>query len=436
MRRAALAFAAVAGAALLASSGCFQHRNDPETRAVAGLAVDLGIADTFDVTRGNGRLWLRLMPEKGSAVECELEWSLENAAAPRVPGDQAPRPVTFHPVHAGEPAGVALFEDLAAGDYRLTTFLVSARLERKSGDPFLLSLNGDLPALAPVRLAPGDLVDLGLLTLAVAPDTRYEYRARASGGEARLAAALVGREDLAAFRRAARPLAGPPTLAGTDPAFRAGRGSAGGADRRPAPPPAPPVPPPDPGPRPISGAALGVVARVAGTLAVEARRGSGLLRVEVRRVGAGLERRAVEVGWELEERARDAVPGGPRRLKLFGLGGAAARPDEIALPLPLAPGDHEIVSVSFEGSVEIGGAPQAVAASAELGRLRSFRVRTGEIVDLGVLAVELDEPRVARATPSPSADATARAVAIGGSAPGGAALVPVARPLEVDHDER
>jgi hypothetical protein len=167
--------------------------------------------------------------------------------------------------------------------------------------------------------------------------------------------------------------------------------------------------------------------RLAPSLAAEAKDGSGLLRVEVRRVGAGSERSAVEVGWEVDAPPPGSAPDGTARpLKLFGLGAVAGRPEEIVLPLPLAPGEHELVAASLDGTLTIDGKPVRVAARADLSRLASFLVRKGESVDLGVLGVELVEPFAARARPAPAGgDATARAAALGGG------LSPVARPLEI-----
>lgn len=475
-------FLLAAGAACVAASlaGCATGRRfDPDRVAAAAIGTELSIAGASSgLAAGAGRLWVRLMPlASGEAVEAELEWTAPDGAGR----------VRFEPGRSGRPAGVAIFDALPPGTYRPSSFLVSGRFERRGGDPLQVSLAGDLDALAPIELAAGDLADLGALALAVSLDGRYEYKAVDEGGAERLRAVVRWEPRLASFRPASRPVAAPAGLAGTAQGVGAGGAAAGAADgggaraaRRAADGDAGAAAAEDTGadggrggdggPRALvpggarggtagssegrgarsgahggaagpagtgAAAALGIAATAGAPLALEATRGSGLLRIEVRPVGGGREaRRTTEVAWELEpcgpagDEAAGAAPG-HRPLRLFALAhGTADAPDAIVLPLSLPPGEHELTALAFEGSIEVEGTVQPVAAAADLSRLRAFRVRSGEHVDLGVLAVELLDRRLARAAPGPARDATARVRAAASLETRG--LVPVARPIEAE----
>jgi hypothetical protein len=403
-------FAAIPALSLFATGCLSAARNDPERRAAAALGVRLVLADATGFSGGAGRLFLRVLPSGGGeAREVDLDWFLP-PATPRLTG---PVEVRFQPGRDGLAPGVALFDDLLPGQHALSTFLVSARLERPGGEPQLFSLAGSFPALPPVAVAAGELADLGMLRLAVGLDGRFEYRARDEGAAARLAAVRAGRADLASFRDSLRPLGAAPAA----PAFAAPGGKATSppaAQRR----------------APRAAIAIGVEAVAEGLLAIEAKRGSGLLRVEVRRVGEFSERSAVEVAWELEKAvSAPALDGGGARrpLRLFASDGPGGNPGETALLLPVAPGEHELATIAFEGSVEVEGKSVPVAARADLSRFATFWVRAGEIVDLGRLALDLMDPQIARALPVPGGDPLGRIGALGRVPEG---LAPVARPIE------
>jgi hypothetical protein len=351
----------------LVAGGCglFGRRNDPETRAAIAVSVDLGLVDAASLVRGSGRLWVRLMPSAGEALERELEWTMSGPGAPAA-AEGSRLVADFRRDRAGLEPGVALFDDLAPGRYRISSSLVSARLERKGGDPVLLSLACDLQNVAPVDVAAGEVADLGRLSVSLLPGGRFDYRLAADDDPARFTRTLASRPDLAAFRPVRRASGARPA----EPAATARRARAPAAGASPSAPtsgalalsPAAPAAAPDASPEtgaapapPAGGtevsSAVGTVGtapggrarpalltgepRAGGHVTVDpaaatsplvpagdtvrgsaialglvasvgpaledATDGVGIIRLELRRLGRDAQRTIAEIGWELEE---------------------------------------------------------------------------------------------------------------------------------------
>jgi hypothetical protein len=477
-------------AALASGCGLLDSRNDPDTRGAVLVRVDLSLADAGAFERGSGRLFLRLMPGSGDAHERELPWTF-STSAPALPPGAAPgsgdaertepearregapaRAVAFLHDRGGLPPALALFDDLPGGAYRLSSFLVSLRVERREGPPLLASLSGELTSLAPVRVAPGELADAGVLAITLAPGGRYEYRALHDAGD-RAGSVLAARPDLARFRTVARPVAAreraAPVAEGearARPGPASGRvrpRNVAGEPRRPESEPAAlPAEGGAPTPEEIAAAlAAGKSAAVLGiSLAIgegfeDAEGGAGVARFELRRVGRSAHVVAIEAGFEIPSapapaaaptataaaealsRPTDAAPAGGRRAVALIAPGAAAQGTAIAAPVRLEPGEYEVTAIRASGSFTRAGAERTILAEADVGRFRTVRVASGEIVDLGALTLILEsrDRLLARYDPR-GAEARLDAVRQAGAAGPGSrpdpilqGLLPVARPI-------
>ncbi|GIW72834.1 MAG: hypothetical protein KatS3mg102_2376 [Planctomycetota bacterium] len=361
----------------------------PPGTAAAAMAVELELAGLLPAASGEGRLWLRLMPEdSGVAQECTLEWTRSPDGAVRV-----------YPVGMpGVPAGEAVFAPLHPARWRLDTFVVRGRLDAPgSGTPQLLSIAGQF-AHRPVTLVAGELRDLGRLWLRVGTDRSFVYEMGSRGAPGAL-------EQLALVPqlRGLRPVPQQPAAGAARPApaglVSGGAASAGASPREPgargaaaaggggSPPAEPPAGTPEgtaAGDAPAGGAlaappggeaVLGVRLEVQRGL-LPGERAAGVVRLLFRRL-AGREVKALELGWEAR------AGGEPARL--FMPGAQPFGPQQLLVPLGLGPGAYELSAVALEGRADGSAGRRLLQAQAVLAVPPVFEIAPGQCVDLGTL---------------------------------------------------
>jgi len=448
--RSLLALALSCALALLAGCGSISSRNDPDERGALVIGADLLFVDASAYASAEGRLWLRVLPERGPALERELDWTLARTS---LEAAARPRSVEFRHDRGGVPPSIALFDDLPPGTYRVSSFLVSARLEKRDGTTTLASLAGDLRALGGVTVASGELVDLGLLTISLSPTGRYDYKA-ARDGRDRAAPVQSARGELTAFRAIERPIgASGASNASPEAVMRERARPRGmvGEPRRDADGPAP-VTPETGAPTEQemlaayaadrSAAALGL-SLIVGEVFQDAEACSGVLRVELHRVGRGSDIVAFEAGFELGAIA----PGTPtasaapaRRAAALVASGAAPSGAGIVTTTRLEAGEWEVGLVRINGTLTRAGAERAITAEAKALRFHSVRIATGELADLGALTLELAarDRLTLRYDPAGAEERLALVRAAGARGPGTrpdpilAGLRPVLRPIAAE----